>query len=199
MTGFGRTGRWFACEHWGVVPDIMTVAKGMTGGYVPMAATIVREPLAQHWDEHRLVHGHTYSGHALGCAATVASIHVYQEDDLIQRSAELGEHLLTGARDLMERHPGVGDVRGKGLFVGMELVRNRQTKEPFVDLWRVQSGPTAKNRVLAKCMEEGVYIMAGQASVIMLCPPLTITREQIDEALSVLDGALALADAEVEL
>jgi taurine---2-oxoglutarate transaminase len=198
MTGFGRTGRWFACEHWDVVPDIMTVAKGMTGGYVPMAATIVREPLAQHWDDHRFVHGHTYSGHALGCAATVASIHVYQENDLILRAAKLGEDLLNGARDLMDRHPSVGDVRGKGLFVGMELVRNRQTKEPFVNPSRLESGSTAKNRVLTRCMEEGVYIMAGQASVIMLCPPLTITREQIDEALSVLDRALNLSDVEVD-
>jgi len=139
MTGFGRTGRWFACEHWGVVPDILTVAKGMTGGYVPMGATIVRDSLARHWDEHRFVHGHTYSGHALGCAAAAASIQAYQEDDLINRSAEQGEYLLAGARELMERHPSVGDVRGKGLFVGMELVRNRETLDRCRE--RVVYGP----------------------------------------------------------
>ena len=197
MTGFGRTGRWFACEHWDVVPDILTVAKGMTGGYVPMGATIVRDARARHWDEHRFVHGHTYSGHALGCAAAAASIQVYQEDDLINRSAEQGEYLLAGARELMERHPSVGDVRGKGLFVGMELVRNRETKEPFVNQAFPESGPTAKNRVISKAMEEGLYLMAGQASVLTLAPPLIITREQIDEALRILDDALVVADAEV--
>lgn len=198
MTGFGRTGRWFACEHWNVTPDIMTVAKGMSGGYVPMAATVVRAPLATYWDDHKLVHGHTYSGHTLGCAATTASIQVYREDDLIDRSARSGEYLLAGAQELMERHACVGDVRGKGLFVGMELVRNRRTKEPFVDQTRVASGPTTKNRVISKAMDDGVYVMAGQASVITLSPPLTVTREQIDEGLDVLDRALVLADQEVE-
>jgi taurine---2-oxoglutarate transaminase len=196
MTGFGRTGRWFAVEHWGVVPDLMTVAKGLTGGYVPLAATIVREAHATYWTERPLVHGHTYSGHALGCAAAVAALDVYQEDQLVERSAELGTYLLEGARSLMERHPAIGDVRGKGLFVGLELVRDRRTKEPFVDPNRKTAMPSAKDRVLARAWNDGVYVMPGHGGTIILAPPLMVTREQIDEGLGVIDGALSLADAE---
>ncbi|MEX1157025.1 MAG: aminotransferase class III-fold pyridoxal phosphate-dependent enzyme [Chloroflexota bacterium] len=196
MTGFGRTGRWFAVEHWGVVPDIMSTAKGITGGYVPMAATIVREPLAAQWTDRPFVHGHTYSGHALGCAAIVASIGVYREDDLIARSAELGAYLLEGSRELMARHPSVGDVRGMGLFVGLELVADRATKAPLADPERSAVVPSAKERVLGKAFEEGLYVMPGQGTTIVLAPPLTISREQIDDAMRILDAALAIADEE---
>ncbi len=197
MTGWGRTGRWFAVDHWGVVPDILTTAKGLTGGYVPLAATVVRESLASAWEGRPFVHGHTYSGHALGCAAAVAAIDVYEADGLIARSAELGEVLLDGARALMERHPSVGHVRGKGLFVGLELVRNRQTKEPMVAPERPGTGPSPKEAVLARCWSEGLYIMPGQGSTIILAPPLSIERALLDEGLRLLDRALALADAAV--
>ncbi len=196
MTGFCRTGAWFACDLYGVVPDILASAKGATGGYVPMGVTVVRDALATAWEDRPFVHGHTYSGHALGCAAIVASMQVYREDDLAERSAELGLHLLRRARELMDRHSSIGDVRGKGLFVGLELVRDRRTKEPFVDPARPVPGPTVKDRVLARAMDDGVYIMAGQGSVIILAPPLIVTREQIDEGIAVLDRALQLADAE---
>lgn len=197
MTGFGRTGAWFACDLWGVVPDILTAAKGVTGGYVPMGVTVVREELARTWDERPFVHGHTYSGHALGCAAIVAALGVYHEDGLIERSAVMGEYLLDRARELMDRHPSVGDVRGKGLFVGLELVRDRRTKEPFVAAGRTGPGPNVKDRVLAQAMADGVYIMPGQAGVIILAPPLVIERDDLDEGLAVLDRALQIADAEV--
>jgi taurine--2-oxoglutarate transaminase len=195
MTGWGRTGRWFAVDHWGVVPDIITTAKGLTGGYVPLAATIVRESLARHWDEHPFVHGHTYSGHALGCAAAVAAIDVYTADRLVERSAELGRILLDGASELMERHPSVGHVRGKGLFVGIELVRDRRTKEPIVDPVRPGTGPSPKDAVLRRCWEDGLYIMPGQGNTIILAPPLTIERSVLEEGLAILDRALVLADA----
>lgn len=198
MTGFGRTGRWFAVDHWDVVPDIMTLSKGITGGYIPMAATVLRDRWAAQYDDRPLVHGYTFSGHALGCAAITASIDVYQSDRLVERSAENGAYLLERARELMDRHPAIGDVRGKGLFVGMELVFNRRTKRPMHDPTRPAPGPSAKDRVIARVMEEGVYIMPGQGSVITLAPPLTVTRQQIDETLHVLDRALAIADAEVE-
>lgn len=196
MTGWGRTGRWFAVDHWGVVPDILTTAKGLTGGYVPMAATVVREPLAALWNERPFVHGHTYSGHALGCAAIVAAIGVYRSDGLVERAAELGEVLLARAHQLAERHPSVGDIRGKGLFVGVELVRDRRTKDPFVDPARSGAGPSVKDRVLARCWEDGVYIMPGQGTTIVLAPPLTVTAEQVAEGLDVLDVALSIADEE---
>jgi taurine--2-oxoglutarate transaminase len=197
MTGWGRTGRWFAVDHWGVVPDILTTAKGLTGGYVPLAATVVREALAVAWENRPFVHGHTYSGHALACAAAVAAIDVYETDGLIARSAELGEVLLDGARGLMDRHPSVGHVRGKGLFVGLELVRDRTTKEPITAKGGSGPGPSPKESVLARCWEDGLYIMPGQGNTIILAPPLTIERSVLEDGLAILDRALRLADEAV--
>jgi taurine--2-oxoglutarate transaminase len=199
MTGFGRTGEWFACDLWGVVPDIMTMAKGINGGYVPLGATVLRQEIADRFDEQVLSHGHTYSGHELACAAAVRAIEVYKEDHLIQRSREMGQLLLTRAQELQTRHPAVGDVRGKGLFVGLELVKNRQTKEPMVDYLEPLPRSTVKHAVLAEAMRQGVYMMPGMASVIMLAPPLTINADEIERAISVLDEALGIADRETRL
>jgi taurine--2-oxoglutarate transaminase len=199
MVGFGRTGRWFAIEHWGVVPDVITMAKGITSGYVPLGATSIREKVAQAFEEKAYVHGHTYSGHTLAMATGVAVIEAYKEDGLIERSAEMGEYLMEKALELMEKHPSVGDVRGKGLFVGMELVKNRKTKEPLHDmLVEGPRPPTAKMKVLGEAMKQGVYCLPGVASVIMLAPPLTITQGEIDFAMEVFDKALMIADKETE-
>ena len=199
MSGFGRTGKWFAIEHWGVVPDVITMAKGISSGYVPLGATSIRPWLAEKFENNPWVHGHTYSGHTLAMAAGIATIEAYRADGLIQRSAEMGEYLKKKALGLMDKHPSVGDVRGKGLFVGMELVKNRKTREPLHDgLVEGPRPPTAKMKVLAEAMKEGVYCLAGSVSVIMLAPPLTITKSEIDFAMGVFDKALALADAETE-
>jgi taurine--2-oxoglutarate transaminase len=197
MTGFGRTGKWFAIDHWKVVPDIITMAKGLTSGYIPLAATSMRECVAKQFEERQWVHGHTYSGHAMGMAAGVAAIEIYKTDGLIQRSAELGKYLMDKALELQEKHPSIGDVRGKGLFVGLELVKDRKTKEPIHDPWfEGPRPPTAKVKVLGKALQEGVYCLPGMVSVIMLAPPLTITKDEIDHAMDVFDKALPIADAE---
>jgi taurine--2-oxoglutarate transaminase len=199
MTGFGRTGRWFAIEHWGVVPDVIATAKGITGGYVPLAATCMREWVAKEFEDKQWVHGHTYSGHTLAMAAGAAAIEIYKADGLIQRSADLGEYLMERALELQEKHPSIGDVRGKGLFVGLELVKDRKTKEPIHEPWfEGQRPPTAKMKVLGKALQEGVYCLPGQVSVIMLAPPLTITKDEIDHAMDVFDKALPIADAETK-
>jgi taurine--2-oxoglutarate transaminase len=199
MVGFGRTGKWFAIEHWGVVPDIMTMAKGISTGYVPLGATSVREKVAKAFEENPYIHGHTYSGHTLAMAAGVATIEAYRADGLIPRSAQMGEYLMKKALELMDKHPSVGDVRGKGLFVGLELVKNRRTKEPLHDpLVEGVRPPTAKMKVLGEAMKQGVYCLPGVASVIMLAPPLTITQSEIDFGMGVFDKALAIADAETE-
>lgn len=197
MVGFGRTGKWFAIEHWGVVPDVITMAKGITSGYVPLGATSMREWVAKAFESNPWVHGHTYSGHTLAMAAGVATIEAYKADGLIQRSAEMGNYLLDKALELQQKHPSIGDVRGKGLFVGMELVKDRKTKEPVHD-GSVEGPrpPTAKMKVLAQAMKEGIYCLPGQASVIMLAPPLTIAKDEIDHAMDVFDKALPIADAE---
>ncbi|RPJ39011.1 MAG: aminotransferase class III-fold pyridoxal phosphate-dependent enzyme [Deltaproteobacteria bacterium] len=198
MTGFGRTGKWFAIEHWGVVPDVITMAKGITSGYVPLGATSVRPGVAEKFETNPWVHGHTYSGHTLAMAAGVATIQAYRADGLIERSAEMGKYLMDKAKELQEKHVCIGDVRGKGLFVGLELVKNRKTKEPIHDgLVEGLRPPTAKMKVLGEAMKEGVYCLPGSVSVIMLAPPLTIEKNEIDWAVDVFDRALKIADAEV--
>jgi taurine--2-oxoglutarate transaminase len=197
MTGFGRTGKWFAIEHWDVVPDVITMAKGITSGYIPLGATSMRPWVAKEFESKQWVHGHTYSGHTLAMAAAVAAIEIYKSDGLIERAAQLGEYLMQKAQELQEKHKSVGDVRGKGLFVGLELVKNRKTKEPIHEPWfEGPRAPTAKLKVLGQALKEGVYCLPGQTSVIMLAPPLTIKKDEIDFAMNVFDKALNLADAE---
>lgn len=198
MSGFGRTGKWFAIEHWGVVPDVITMAKGISGGYVPLGATSMRPWLAERFETQPYQHGHTYSGHTLAMAAGVASIELYKADGLVERAAEMGKYLMQKALEMQEKHPCIGDVRGKGLFVGMELVKSRKTKEPIHEpLFEGSRPPTAKMKVHARALQEGVYFLPGAASVIMMAPPLTITTDEIDFAIEVIDRALAIADAEV--
>jgi taurine--2-oxoglutarate transaminase len=197
MTGFGRTGKWFGMDNWGVVPDIMTFAKGINSGSVPLGATIVRPWLAEKFDSQPYLHGHTYSGHALAMAAAVATIEAYWDDNLIERAAKTGDYLMQKMREIQHKHPCVGDVRGKGLFCGIEIVKNRKTKEPIHEALMEPPRPTtSKMKFLGQCMEEGVYIMGGSASVIMLCPPLTITTEEIDFGMDVIDRNLAICDAD---
>ncbi len=197
MVGFGRTGKWFAIEHWGVVPDVITMAKGITSGYVPLGATSMRDWVAKAFESNAWVHGHTYSGHTLAMAAGIATIEAYKTDGLILRSAEMGKYLKEKALELKEKHVSIGDVRGKGLFVGLELVKDRRTKEPIHDgLVEGPRAPTAKMKVLAQAMKEGVYCLPGSVSVIMMAPPLTVRKEEIDFAMEVFDKALLIADAE---
>jgi len=199
MVGFGRTGKWFAIEHWGVVPDVITMAKGISSGYVPLGATSVRGWVAERFENNPYVHGHTYSGHTLAMAAGVATIEAYKEDKLIERAAEMGKYLMQKALEMKDRHPSVGDVRGKGLFVGMELIKNRKTKEPIHDpLFEGPRPPTGKMKVLGQAMKDGVYCLPGAASVIMLAPPLAITKDEIDFAMGVFDKALLISDAEYQ-
>ena len=133
MVGFGRTGKWFACEHWGVVPDVLTLSKGLTNGELPLAATVVREDLARAFTERPLRHGHTASGNTTACAVAIRAIEIYRDEGLVDRSRVLGHYLRERALELANRHACIGDVRGLGLFVGLELVRDRATREPFAE------------------------------------------------------------------
>ncbi len=196
MTGFGRTGRWFSVDHWGVVPDIMCLAKGITSGYVPLGATIVRTPIGDHFKNHYFSHGATYMAHALSCATAVRVIQLYQEENLIERSARMGEHLLAGARRLQKRHSCIGDVRGLGLFVGLELVKNRATKEPIVPLnGLIRSGSNPKRQVAERLLDLGMIAMsANPSNIIAMAPALTVTEAEIEEGLRIMDTALEVAD-----
>ncbi len=200
MTGFGRTGRWFAVDHWDVVPDILTVAKGLAGSYLPVGAAIARRGLGDHFKDHFFNHGATYAGHALGCATALRVMRIYQEDGLIARSARLGEYLLQRAQELMERHPCVGDVRGLGLFVGLELVRNRETREPIQpDAARITKGPNPKAELAAELGKRGLMAMvANPGNVVAMAPALIVTEDEIDEGIRIMDEVLDVCDRHVE-
>jgi len=182
MSGFGRTGRWFAVDHWGVVPDMMTLAKGLTSGYVPLAAVVVSEPIARYFDDHALLGGLTYGSHTLGCAAGVATVQVYQEDNLIENSAHLGRILGERLEEIKARHPSVGDVRYVGLFSVIELVKDRVTKEPQ---------PSAS---LNKFLRERGLFTFLPSNLIFVTPPLCITEAQLNEGLAIIDQALEITD-----
>ena len=191
MTGFGRTGKWFAAEHSKVAPDIMTFAKGVNCGYVPLGGAMVDEPIAKHFEDHVLWQGLTYSGHALGCAAGVATLEAYRDEHVIENSARLGELLLRELRAIGERHPSVGDVRGKGLFVGIELVKDKKSKE-MLERW---NGPSQKvgNAIKAALMERNVYIFA-RWNVLFIAPPLIIKEDELRIGIRAIDEVLGIAD-----
>lgn len=197
MTGFGRTGKLFAMDHWGVVPDIMTMAKGLTCGYLPIGATVVRKHIGDYFKNNYFAHGATYAGHALCCAAALALIPIYFTDNLIENSAKMGAYLLEKSRELMDKHPSVGDVRGLGLFVGLELVKNKKTREPIMPFdAKIKPGLNPKLAVAKKLGELGMMAMAANpGNVIAMAPPLIVTKDEIDEGIALMDIALAEADA----
>jgi taurine--2-oxoglutarate transaminase len=193
MAGFGRTGRWFACENWDVVPDILTVAKGINSGYVPLGAMIVSEPIAAWVRDKYFAGGLTYSGHPLACASGVASIEAFREEGIVEHAAELGPVFEGALRALADRHPSIGDVRGLGCFWGLELVRNRETKEMLVPFDATGEAAAPIMRVAKAALERGLYLMVHW-NMIMIVPPLTITREELDEGFGILDEVLSIAD-----
>ena len=200
MSGFGRTGRWFAMDHWDVVPDIMTMAKGLTCGYLPLGATIVRKHIGDRFKEQFFAHGATYAGHAMACSAALAVIQIYQKDNLIENSEKMGKYLLEKANELMDKHACVGDVRGLGLFVGLELVKNKKTREPIMPLRaKIESGMNPKLEVAKKLGELGMMAMAANPSnVIAMAPPLIVTKDEINEGIAIMDQALEVADTYAE-
>jgi taurine--2-oxoglutarate transaminase len=193
MAGFGRTGRWFACENWDVVPDILTVAKGINSGYVPLGAMIVSEPIAEWVRDKYFAGGLTYSGHPLACASAVASIEAFREEEIVEHAAELGPVFREELEGLAERHPSIGDVRGLGCFWGIELVKDRETREPLVPFNATGEAFAPVARMAKAALDRGLYLMTHW-NVVMVCPPLTITREELDEGIAILDEALAVAD-----
>jgi len=196
MAGFGRTGKTFCIEHWGVVPDIMSMAKGITGAYIPFGATITTKKIAEYFDDpgHLFSHGQTYAMHPLGCAAAIAAINEYREKKIVENAAKMGKILGKRLDELKETHPSVGDVRWKGLFWGVEIVKNRDTKEPFAER-RNKFESTMLSRVCGEMMKRGVYLV-NVINTFIVAPPLIVTEPEIDEAVNVFDEALKIADKE---
>ncbi|MDP6458204.1 MAG: aminotransferase class III-fold pyridoxal phosphate-dependent enzyme [Candidatus Bathyarchaeota archaeon] len=195
MTGFGRTGEWFCVNHWDVVPDMITMAKGLTSAYVPFSATMVRKPIADYFEDDNLFcHGQTYANHPIGCAAGLAAVEEYQRLDLVSRTKKMGRYLGKRLGELQDSHPSVGEVRGKGLFWGIEPVKNRETKEPFATR-KQRFEPTMLGKMAGEALKRGVYFFTILNTMIF-SPPLIVTEEEIDEGVVVIDDVLKLADAE---
>jgi taurine---2-oxoglutarate transaminase len=190
MAGFGRTGRWFACDNWDVVPDILCVAKGINSGYVPLGAMVVSEPIASWVRDKYFAGGLTYSGHPLACASAVASIEAFQEEGIVENAAAMGDVFREELGRLAERHPSIGDVRGLGCFWALELVKSRETREPLVPFNATGEDFAPMARIAKAALERGLYLMTHW-NVIMICPPLVITREEIEEGVAILDDVLA--------
>ncbi len=187
MSGFGRTGEWFAVNHWDVVPDILTMAKGLTSSAVPLGAVGLRPNVYSFFDEHVFAGGLTYNSHPLGLAAALATIRVYEEDGLIENSRKLGEVMARHHRELHDRHPSVGLVRNIGLFGIVELVRDRATMEPMAPY----NGTSDEMKAISKFLDErGLYTMV-RWNGIMTNPPLCITEEQLAEGFGIIDEALS--------
>ena len=190
MVGFGRTGKWFAVDHWDVVPDIITLAKGINSGYVPLGAMTISAPIADWVRDKYFAGGLTYSGHPLACAAGVASIEAFREEGIVEHAAELGEVLGDGLAALADKHELIGEVRGLGLFYGVELVKDRVMREPLVPFNASGEAFAPMAKISKAALANGLYLMTHW-NVIIVAPPLTITREELDEGLEKLDEALA--------
>jgi taurine--2-oxoglutarate transaminase len=187
MAGFGRTGEWFAVNHWNVVPDLMTMAKGLTSAYIPMGAVGMRRGIAEHFRDKVFPSGLTYNSHPMGCAAALATLQVYEEDDLVGNARRLGPVMQRLLAELAAEHPSVGAHRSIGLFGVVELVKDRKTKEPLAPF----GGTSDEMRKLGQLLrEEGLYTFL-RWHTFFTNPPLCITEEQLREGFGMIDRALA--------
>ena len=196
VTGFGRTGKWFACEHWNVVPDILTLAKGLNSGYAAVGAAVVRDRIAAYFDDHVIPFGFTNGGQPLAFAASCAVIETLRDEGLVERSARLGEVLLEELQTLRSRHVSLGEIRCLGLMAGIELVRNRETREPLVPVLAPRNVPTASplDPFKKRLLERGLIAPIG-GNVLRLYPPLCVTDAELGRGLAIVDEALELTDA----
>ncbi len=189
MAGFGRTGEWFAVDHWGVVPDLLTMAKGLTSSYLPLGCVAMSDRIAAHFGQNVYYGGLTYNAHPLSLAAAIATIEVMEEEDIVGNARRVGKVMAQLHDDLKAEHPAVGDVRSIGLFGVLELVKNRETKEPL------PASDMAK--VSAYLKEQGLYHFAP-GNLLFTNPPLIITEAELKEAFEIINQALALADQAVK-
>ncbi|HRG98284.1 MAG TPA: aminotransferase class III-fold pyridoxal phosphate-dependent enzyme [Polyangiaceae bacterium] len=193
MTGFGRTGAAFASTRYGIVPDLITFAKGVTSAYVPLGGLMMRESLAKTFDTRALPSGHTYSGHPLGVAAGLATVRAYREEGLFERGREIEGWLQEGLRPLVDKYEIVGEVRGVGAFFAVEFVKNKASKEPLVE-WHGAGGLGVMKNLYGELRKRGVYTF-GKFNCTMVAPPLTTSRAELDKALVALDESIGALQA----
>jgi taurine---2-oxoglutarate transaminase len=198
MSGWGRTGKWFAVDHWDVVPDILVTAKGITSAYIPLGLCATTKRVADYFEDHLFAHGHTYEAHPMTLAPAVATIREIQRLNLVERSREMGAYLGQQLLGLQDKHPSIGDVRGLGLFWAIELVRNRATKRPLnTKQEKIAGKPLVVERIAGEMLKAGVAVIPW-ISHFVIAPPLIIEKQEIDLAIAAFDGALTLADEQVE-
>jgi taurine--2-oxoglutarate transaminase len=196
MSGFGRTGKWFAFEHHDIVPDMIAMAKGLTCGYLPLGCLMVSDKIAAKYDDNVLPLGLTYSAHPVSCAAALEVLNIYEDDNLIGNAHAMGKYMDIRIEEMKAQHPSIGDWRNTGLLGCIELVKNRTTKEPFAPFNAKPDEMVVMNKVAAKIKELGMYTFV-RWGFIFIAPPLCVTREQIDEGLAIISEALKITDAEV--
>jgi taurine--2-oxoglutarate transaminase len=195
MAGFGRCGEWFAVDHWGVVPDLITFAKGVNSGYIPLGGVVISPAIAETFSDRPFPGGLTYSGHPLACATAVASIEIFREEKILENVRDVGENVIEpGLRYIAANHPSVGEVRGLGMFWAVELVKDRATHEPLVPFNATGADNAPMGEFVAACKALGLWPMThfNRTHVV---PPCTITRAEAETGLAMLDDALRVADA----
>ena len=196
MSGFGRTGKWFGFQHHDIVPDMIVMAKGLTCGYLPFGCLQVSDKIASKYDEAMLALGLTYSAHPVSCAAALATLHIYEDDNLIENAAAMGKYMEEKVEEMKAVHPSIGDFRNTGLLGCIELVKNRNTKEPMAPFNAKPAEMVVMNQVAAKIKELGMYTFV-RWNYIFVAPPLIVTKEQIDEGLAIISEAIKIADQHI--
>ena len=195
MSGFGRTGKWWGVDHHGVVPDIMCMAKGITSGYLPLGGIIVNDAIATHFENVSLPLGLTYSAHAVSCAAALEVLNIYQQDNLVENARVMGAYMEKRVKELAEKHPSIGDFRTTGLLGCIELVKNRDTKEPTTPWNAKPNEMLTTNKIIARLRERGMFTFV-RWNYIFTCPPLSINQQEMEEGLEIISEALSIADRE---
>ncbi len=193
MSGFGRTGKWFGFQNHDIIPDMIAMAKGLTSGYLPFGCLMVSEKIASKFDDVILPLGLTYSAHPVCCAAALENLQIYEDENLIENAASMGKYLDDQIEILKQKHRSIGDWRNTGLLGCIELVKDRETKEPIAPFNAKPAEMVTMNKVAAKIKELGMYTFV-RWSYIFIAPPLCITKEQIDEGLTIISEALSIAD-----
>ncbi len=197
MSGFGRTGKWFGFQHHGIIPDMITLAKGLTSGYLPLGCLMVSQKIAASFDDQVLPLGLTYNAHPVSCAAALETLKIYEEEDLVEKAAAMGHYVDEQMHLLQQKHSSIGDWRNTGLLGCIELVRNKTTKEPMAPFNASAAEMAVMNHVAAKIRELGMYTFV-RWSYIFIAPPLCVTHEQIDEGIAIISEAIHIADEQVQ-
>jgi taurine--2-oxoglutarate transaminase len=195
MAGFGRCGEWFAVNKWNVVPDLITFAKGVNSGYLPLGGVVISQKIADTFKDRQFPGGLTYSGHPLACASAVASINIFKEEKIVENAKNIGATVIGPELEkLKAKHPSIGEVRGLGVFWAIELVRSRETREPLVPFNAAGADAKPMLDIAAACKKEGLWPFA-HFNRMHIVPPCTVSADEIREGMAIIDQALDIADS----